>query len=272
MTQQNIVAEIQAAIDKLHKLKLRFQLGDKPELPPLVCVENVQQLTQDYLNDKLNPDQVHDILVCCIENGYIDVFKYVYRAYPYNVKHLSYLNYSASHGQMEILKYIIAENEVFVLCADRYKVVLTEAIQNGHDDIAIYLLKDHCPRMINYVAYLCARFGRLELFQYLQQFALSHDKMKYFRKAAKYGHLEFLKFLVDVYSITKEELLKHLDYRHDANIIGCSATNGHFEVVKYILEKFDISKDDIQPKLDNILRCASGHWGMVRYLLDQYMD
>ena len=181
------------------------------------------------------------------------------------------LTVSAIQGYLDVIKYVLTKYQI-----SNTKFIAQKAIEYGHVDIVTHLLENGSWEKTNDVAMICAESGQLEMFMKFK--GAEVEKMKLMKAAARNGHLDFVKYVVWEYSVTKEDILKDMNdnsFKHNyysTSILECCARQGNVGLAKYILEKFDISKDDIQPSLNGILHAAAGHWGLVKYLIDKYMD
>ena len=84
--------------------------------------------------------------------------------------------------------------------------------------------------------------------------------------AAKKGHLDVLKFLVDRFELTAD------DARDDNNAaLGGAASNGHLDVLKLLVDRFELTADDARADNNAMLRAASnGHLDVLKFLVDRF--
>jgi len=141
------------------------------------------------------------------------------------------------------------------------KSKLYEAIKN--DDLESVKILLQRGFYNDYPLRKAARYGHLEVVKYLlEQGADLHVDNDYpLRKAARYGHLEVVKYLLE------QGADLHVDNDYP---LRYAAENGHLEVVKYLLEQ----GADLHAGDNDALRWAAlrGHLEIVKYLVEQGAD
>jgi hypothetical protein len=109
----------------------------------------------------------------------------------------------------------------------------------------------------------------VEMIQFLQElnlFTESHAR-HCFLHVCQLGHLDVVKFLVDRFQLTADDVL-YIDNR----AMRLSATHGQSHVVKYLVDDSQLTPDDVRPDDNRALReaAANGHLGTVKYLVDRF--
>ncbi len=215
-----------------------------------------------HAHDTHENEYIGNMLIYSAENGYLDVFKYLYKeGYYVDSDYYDKALISAiESGHLDIVKYLVEhfldeEGDIQVIDDERlrqyaqkgnYYKELMAAAESGHLDIVKYfaeLFFDDDTQVVD--------------FKTLRQNAENGDYDKALILAAKNGHLEIVKYLVkngaDIHDNNEEALTLASQY-------------GHLEIVKYLIKQgADIHIIDDQPLL---IAVEVGHLDIVKYLIE----
>jgi len=158
------------------------------------------------------------------ENGHLDILKWLRdKGCKWNINTCSA---AANGGYLEILKYLRSpENE----CPwDDFCFYYAAA--NGHLEILKYLSDNDCPYN-DFVTLSAARSDSIETMKWILNYV--HDKEYYVQfdlcdHAARYGHLEMVKYLRDI------------GYRCDEQTLEKAVIGGNHDIIEWLRENVEI--------------------------------
>ena len=198
-----------------------------------------------------------DAFYYAVENGYLDVVKYLHKQ---GADIMAYDNLAVrlaiEKGHLEVVKYLHKNGADIKTMAD--KISIRNAIRNGHLETVKYLYENGAITKYDNDAVICAaENGHLEVVEYLHK--QGADIMVYdnlaVKLAAENGYLEVVEYL----------------HKNGADItaqnnaaVRWASEGGHLEVVRYLHENgADITADN-----DYAVRWAAknGHLDIVKYL------
>lgn len=214
--------------------------------------------------------------VRAIEFGYLDIFKYLTTRDNINVNNYIDLIFAeaAKKGHLHILKYLIESGgKVDIHFFGNYAFI--QAARYNHLDVLKYLISlESTHGSIDSKALSDALEnsvieGDLSTVTYLvglgdKNHTLNIDRIHNFvmEKAARYGHLDVLKYLISLYS---ERTNSHINIK---NLLEEAASEGHLHIVEYLKSlESKYGKIDMKGIIEDILVMSSrrGHLNSFRY-------
>ena len=193
------------------------------------------------------------------------------------------LGAAADVGNLEMLKYCVADQYFMELCMDYFPCARAaenghleclkylhevakapweygtayEAALNGHLHILEYLVERKFDNYGNYACASAARGGHLDCLKYLHEVAKAPWDWKTAAEAAKYGHFHILKYLVE----------RKYD-KYEVRTCSFAAWNGHLDGLKYLHEvvkaPWDYGTADAAAE--------NGHLHILEYLVEREFD
>ncbi len=188
------------------------------------------------------------------------------------------LHYAAADGNIALVEYLVGLNTLDLEAQSIVGVTpLSCAVWFGHIEVVKFLLEKGASVHVkeqseNSPFLMAAREGQLEVVKVLAQYCdvrvvVCNEKLTALHYAARYGHLQLVKYLV---GLNKFDLETQSINGRTPLVWACDG--GHIEVVKFLLEKdakIDVrDQDGISP----LLRAAGkGQLEMVK-VLEKYCD
>jgi len=150
------------------------------------------------------------------------------------------LNFACDKGLLYIVKLIIKNNGIDIKNSKYNRKALKDAARRGYNDTAKYLYKYHFEVLngiyhkyiyINDAFFQAVENGHIEIVIYLiKKNIIIYDLNYAIVKACKNGHLNIIKFIVEF-----NDKIDLSDYIYD--IITLAAENKYFDIIKYFIEK-----------------------------------
>jgi len=160
--------------------------------------------------------------------------------------------------------------------------VCTQAARGGHVDLVAMLIKFHCPFDVDDMATTACYHGQVNLLVWLSTWHNVPWRTEYTQAAARYGHLETLKFLRSAsslsrppcpwtsWTVTNAAVGGHLAViewatangaRMRSHAMVAAAENGHFELVRWMRERNLVMVERVCSAA-----ASNGHLEILQYL------
>ena len=217
-------------------------------------------------------------------NGHLNLCKILIVKYKFDV-HMAdengwtALHYSARYGSYDLFTYFADMGADIYLKDNDGSNCLHIAALYGHFNLC-KILKDkhnfdvHMANKDGRTALHCsAVYGSYDLFTYFVSmkadiYRKSHDGWNCLHFAARHGHLNLCKILIDIHKFDV-----HMTTNDGWTVLHCSAKSGSFELFSYFVDK----KVEIYCKtknMENILHLSSqdGHFDICEFILNKFME
>jgi len=185
------------------------------------------------------------------------------------------LRLAAEHGHFDIVEYLC--NHGADISAYEHQAMRRASI-HGHVEIERYLLKgadskeslDPYIHIQNKMFLTAAVYGNIGFIKE-KSFPLDiiqSDNNYAFRMAAKNGHFEVIKYIVERISETNDALaLASLIHADNDSALRKAAYNNHYDIVKYLVEH----GANVHACDDDAVKRAiiSGHMDIIKYLIEE---
>jgi ankyrin repeat protein len=149
---------------------------------------------------------------------------------------------SCKHGHLDIVKYLL---DTFNIDFD--KKYLHYALEFAQLDVAAYLVERWSARDYEHVSspeHGCL-YSCLEAVKYLVEtfpnYDIRHDNNLPLRKACAGGNLDVVKYIVEKFNITVNEILNRIQH---SSALQYATLHDRLEVVEYLVDKFNLSLDN----------------------------
>jgi ankyrin repeat protein len=189
------------------------------------------------------------VIKCCAINGRLDILKYLIEMgyEPHRGINDRALKWAAIHGHLPIVKYLL-EN----FACNCY--VASHGLKNI---IACWFCKKsyyHYPHYKKHAFRLAAKYGHMDIVKYFCEDYVIYDDDSAFRFAARYGHLDIVNYLLRRTGADVENL--------DYYALRWSLKNKHYDIVKRLLKNSERSEQVA------LRQCAAtGDLDAIKYLI-----
>jgi hypothetical protein len=175
-----------------------------------------------------------------------------------------FISNASFSGDLEMVRYIVDK------WSSSNPLMINRALDNGKLDVVKYFVENFGTKQQILYSKSRHRYRDLALVTYIGEHFPSYDIRHHDNYAlchvCETGNLEVLKYIVDRYSITKEDIKCRGNYP-----LRIAIVNNHLGVVSYIIETFNLSIHEAGIggiTLD--LACSRDNFEVVKYLFDKF--
>jgi Ankyrin repeats (3 copies) len=197
-----------------------------------------------FLVEKFNLDAKFDYNNFCSHHLNLELVVFLtQKSIPSHKKKHQLLMDSSRRGHLDIVKYLL---DTFNIDFD--EDIFYGALEFAQFDVATYLVERWNVREFIYESKYCFHrlIYNLDTVKYLVEtfpnYDIRHDNNFALRKACAGGSLDAVKYIVEKYNITVEEIL-NVDWV-EFSALQSAVLNDKLEVVEYLVDKFNLSLDN----------------------------
>lgn len=181
---------------------------------------------------------------------------------------------AAKNGHLHICKYLWSLGLTLrdIRMVDNF--ALREAAMNGHFHVVHYLLSlgltlRDVRSYYGHVVWSAGKFGDIEFFKHLVSIGVDmtdvrghKNEFRVLQVAAEQGHLEFIKYIVSVFSLSVDDI-------RISTALQVAASFGKMDVVDYLWSTFKMTADDFRTSSNYVLlqACSYNLPESVKFLL-----